>query len=222
VITLYEAGNVAVTPAMVYRAMNGMTENEKVSQHSLEEVKKSLDKSCLIRTTIDYTDEANMYNQKIEKSTYEGYLLPAEKISIKVNGEEGVEAYLLLRKPILYEYAQLSKQVISVPMEVLQTKNAVRSTDDVIVIRGYLIRQIEWLKSTKAMRSDNITYQGIYDEIGISRVILSEKAYERKIAKVRNHVKAILDEWKGIGYIVDYVEYKERNAIKGVTITPYK
>jgi hypothetical protein len=45
VVTLYAAGNNIVTPAMVYRAMNGLTESDKISPQTLSAVIKSLDKS---------------------------------------------------------------------------------------------------------------------------------------------------------------------------------
>ena len=217
VVTLYEAGNNIITPGMVYRAMNGLTETEFVSPQALEAVTKSLDKSRFIRTSIDYTDEASMYNKKFEKTTYEGYLLNAEKITVEIKGEKH-EGYKIFRKPILYEYAQISGQIISVPIKVLQTKNAVRSTDEVIVVRGYLLRQIEWMRNTNTTRSDVITYQKIYEELDISKFMLDAKAYEKKTAKVRSHIKAILDEWKEQGYIIDYTENKDGNKLTGIKI----
>lgn len=218
VVTLYEAENSIITAAMVYRAMNGLTENEKVSPQATEAVKKSLDKSRFIRANIDYTEEAKLYNKDIEKTIYEGYLLAAEKITVKISGNEQ-EAYKLLRKPILYEYAQISGQIITVSAKLLQTKEAVRSTDEVIVIRGYLLRQIEWIKNENANRSENITYKGIYEELDILRTTYDETAYKKKTAKIRGHVKAILDEWKEQGYIQSYEEYKEGNTFKGMTIS---
>lgn len=219
VVTLYEAGNDLITPAMVYRAMNGLTDSEYIKPEALETVRRSLDKSRRIYMTIDYTDEAKLYNKNIQKTTYEGYMLAANKVTIKINDKEQ-EGYKILGKPILYEYAQISGQIITVPIKLLQTKDAVRGTDEVIVIRGYLLRQIEWIKNDKTTRSDNITYQGIYEELSILRTALDSKAYENKTRKIRNHVKAVLDEWIDEGYILKYEEYKERNAIKGVTIMP--
>jgi len=217
VVTLYEAGNSIITPAMVYRAMNGLTETDKVSSQAIETVVKSLDKIMFIKITIDYTEEAKLYNKNVEKTSYMGNLLAAEKITVKINSEER-EGYRIYRKPILYEYAQISGQIITVPIKVLQTKDAVRSTDEVIIIRGYLLRQIEWMRNTKTTRSDTITYQGIYEELEISKIVLDKKAYEKKTAKIRGHIKAILDEWKEQGYIIDYAEWKDGNKITGVKI----
>lgn len=217
VVTLYEAGNNLITPAMVYRAMNGLTESEYVSPQSIEAVIKSLDKSRFIRTTIDYTEEAKLYNKDIEETKYEGYLLNAEKIKAKIKGKEQ-EVYKIYRKPILYEYAQISGQIINISNKLLQTKDALRSTDDVIVIRGYLIRQIEWIKNDKSDRNTNITYNAIYEELEILKSIYGEAMYKKKTHTTRIQVKSILDEWREQDYIKKYEEYKDGNSFKGITI----
>lgn len=218
VVTLYEAGNELITPAMVYRAMNGLTETEFVSEQAIESVANSIDKSMFIKIIIDYTEEAKLYNKNIDKTQYMGNLLNAGKIKAKIKGKEQ-EVYKLYRKPILYEYAQISGQIITVPFKLLQTKDAVRSTDDVIVIRGYLLRQIEWLKNEKASRSLNITYRGIYEELEVLKSTYEETPYKKKTAKIRNHVKSILDEWQEQKYIKKYEEYREGKTLKGITIT---
>ena len=220
VTTLYEAGNRVITPPMVYRAMNGLTETEYISSIAIDKVKESLDKSSRIRTVIDYTDEAKMYNQKIDKTIYEGYLIACNKITVEAGGIKQ-EAYKLLDKPILYAYAQISRQIISVPINLLNTKNTVNSTEDVIIIRGYLLRQIERMKNEKSNRSTNITYQGIYDELEIKSVkgnAEQYQAYKDKTLKIRNHVKAILKIWQQKNYINNFEEYKDSRQIKGVKI----
>ena len=217
VVSLYAAGNTIINPAMVYRAMNGLTETEKVSPQALEAVRKSLDKSMHLYTILDYTAEARMYNKDIKKTTYEGYLFAASKAVVTINGEEH-EAYKILDTPILYKYAQVSGQILTVPIKMLNTKNAVRSTEEVTVIRGYLLRQIGWMRDNNSTRSDHITYQGVYDELGVSRADLDDMAYRNKTRTIRNHATSILDEWKDQGYIIDYVEYKEGAAIQGVMI----
>lgn len=217
VVTLYEAGNEFVTLSMIYRAMNGLTDREYVSIQSLESVTKSLDKSRYIQATIDYTEEAKLYNRDIEKAIYQGYLLAAEKVTVKINGTEQ-EGYKLLRKPILYEYAQISGQIITVPTKLLQTKDAVRSTDEVIVIRGYLLRQIEWIRNETISRSENVAYKSVYDELDVTKEFYEETPYKKKTAKIRSHVKSILDEWKEQGYIKNYEEYHEGRTLKGIKI----
>ena len=72
VVTLYEAGNRVITPSMVYRAMNGMADSEKISPQAVGAVTRSLDKSRRIMVYIDFSQEARAYNNNC-KATYEGF-----------------------------------------------------------------------------------------------------------------------------------------------------
>ena len=220
VITLFEAGNNIITPIMVYRAMNGMTDTEYVSPQAIGAVTRSLDKSRRIMVSIDYSQEAKSYETNVRKgnikTTYEGFLLACDKITVKIAGQNR-EAYKLLRKPILYEYAQVTKQVITVPTALLRTKEAVRGTEEVIVIRGYLLRQIMGMKSKYFLRSNRITYDGVYAELDMDG--LAGKALANKTQKIRGHVSALLEEWTQQKFIKDFSVYKEGNKHRGVIIT---
>ena len=217
VVTLCVAGNEIVTPEMVYRAMNGMTETEFVSPQSIGAVTRSLDKHDQTVIEIDFTQEAQAYNKDYSNANYKGRLLSFERISVTAGGHTKI-GYRLLRRPILYEYAQVSGQIINVPIALLQTKGAVRSTDEIIVIRGYLLRQIEGMKSRSFNRSSKITFEGIYTELDISTDNLNEMAYKNKTRTIRQHVDAILTEWVKQGYIKEHNTYKEGKTIKGIAI----
>lgn len=207
VITLYEAENNVITPAMVYRAMNGLTDSEYVNPSTLAKVSKSIEKNRKSQLSIDFTEEAQQYMRSYEepgkdfKTTYEGDLLVADKITVKNNGVEQT-AYKILRKPILYEYAQTVGQVISVPIRLLQTKGGVRSTEDVIVLREFLLRQIENYRRRHRSGSLSIAYKEIYGVCGITED--SHKNLKDKHKKIRNHTEALLSEWLRLDYIKSF------------------
>lgn len=222
IISLYEADNTLFTPAMVYRAMNGLSESEYVNPGTLEKVAKSIEKSRKSMLTIDYTDEASQYISNLEergedfKTTYEGNLLAADKITVKNNGVEQT-AYRILRKPILYEYAQTVNQVISVPIRLLQTKGGVRSTEEVIVLREYLLRKIENYKRRRHSGSFSISYFDIYDLFGVSPE--THKNIKDKCKKIRSHTEAILGEWVRQEYILRFESRRDGSrAISTVEI----
>lgn len=205
IVSLYEANNELFTPAMVYRAMNGLSESEYVSPTTLEKVANSIEKSRRSQLVIDFTDEARFYAERNMvppgsdfKTTYEGNLLAADKITIRNNGLM-VTGYKILRKPILYEYAQAVNQVISVPIGLLQTKGGVRSTEEVIVLREYLLRRIESFRRRRQPGSLVILYDEIYKLHGISKE--THKNYKDKCKKIRSHTEAILGEWLNMCYI---------------------
>ena len=209
IISLYDADNTIFTPAMVYRAMNGLSESEYVNPGTLEKVTKSIEKSRKSILTIDYTEEARPYMTEPShdfSTTYEGNLLTADKITVRNNGVEQT-AYKILRKPILYEYAQTVNQVISVPIKLLQTKGSIRSTEDVIVLREYLLRRIENYKRRHKAGSFSIAYADIYELFGIS-----EDAYKNvkdKCKKIRSHTETILGEWVKQAYIASFESRRE-------------
>ena len=217
VVTLYVAGNEALTPEMVYRAMTGKIGTEKISPQAVGAVTRSLDKSRRIMVNIDFSQEARAYNKNV-KATYEGYLLECRKITVAIGGTTK-EAYRLLATPILYDYAQVSGQILTVPIGLLQTKKTVRSTEEVIVIRGYLLRQIEGMKSPSFKRSNKITFEGIYKEMDVSTDTHDATAYKNKTRTIRQHVDAILKEWVDQGYIKEYKQRKEGKTIKSIVIT---
>ena len=210
VVTLHAAGNEIFTPEMVYRAMNGLTESEKVSPQAIGAVTRSIEKSRVTKLTIDYTQEAKARNLDVKEAKYDGMLLNADKVTGSVSGVKK-EAYRLLRTPILYEYSQQIKQIISVPIQLLQTKEALRSTDEVIVIRFYLIQRIEIMKNNKN-QSNKILYSTIFEELG------KQNPTKQKAEKIRDATKAILGLLIKKEYIQGYQEYKEGRQIKGIEI----
>ncbi|RXM73650.1 hypothetical protein DP144_13865 [Clostridium tetani] len=210
VCSLYEAGNTEFTALMVYRCMNGLVNNEKVSPQAVGAVTKSLDKVSRIRCKIDWTAEAQARGVNIDNGLLEGNILATKKITVTTSGKT-IEAYQLLDKPILYTYAQTTKQVITIPIKLLQTKEKLRSTDEVIVIREYLIRRIEVIKNSNK-HSNKILYDSIFKEMGLINPTKQKKE------KVRKAVKEILNYWINENYITKFEEYKEGRTFKGLNL----
>jgi len=211
VCSLYVSGNEVVTPSMVYRTMNGMSETEYVSPQSIEAVTNSLDKSRSLKLKVDFTDEARARGLNVDATTIESNLLVADKLRVK-SGANILEAYKIFRVPVLYQYAQYTRQILSVPLKLLDTKKATRNTEEIIPIKEYLIRRIEIMKYDRAM-SNKIIYETIFEEVGIE--IKTKQQKER----LRNYISSILELWKTRDkYINDFKEFKQGNSIKGIEI----
>ena len=210
VCSLYAAGNEVVTSSMVYRAMNGMSESEYIKPVTLESVTNSLDKSRFLKLQVDFTDEARARGLHVDETTIESYLLAAKKIKVRTGGTI-LEAYKILDKPVLYQYAQQTKQILSVPLKLLDTKKATRNTEEIIPIKEYLIRRIEIMKYSKNM-GNKILYETLFEEVGI------ENPSRDKSFDLRKGIKAILELWKNEKYIKNFEEYKEKNTYKGIKI----
>ena len=216
-VSMKKAGNKTFTPAMVYRTMNGLTEREFVRSEALAKVTESIDRLSVTRATIDFADEAKMYHKDVKKAQLHAFLIEVRKVEIKTS-KENVDGYEFIsdKDPILYMHAQISGQIYSVPSNLLQTKDRVRGTEDVIIIREYLIRQIEWIKSEKTNRNENITYQGIYEEVEITS--LQAQAFKDKSKAMIENTKKILEVFKGHGYIKSFEEYKDGKTIRGIKV----
>lgn len=210
ICSLYEAGNINFTPEQIYRCMNGLNDSQYVSPQAIGSITRSLDKSRRILTTIDYTDEAKAYGKSLKGCIIEDYILSAKKIMLEAGGHK-VVGYKLNSKPILYEYAQVTGQVLTVPSKILNTKDVLNSTKDVIIIREYLIRRVEVMKSSDK-QSNNVLLERIYEELGLIN------PSKKKALNIRQSIDSILEYWKDEKYIKNFKFYKEGRAFKGISI----
>lgn len=211
ICSLLEVGNSNFTPDRVYRCMNGLTDSEYVSPQSIGAITKSIDKARKTYCKIDYTEEMKSRNKNTTQCFIEDFILSAQKVSLEAGGNE-VEGYRLNSKPILYQYAQETKQVLTIPIELLNTKEFRKSTPEFTVIKEYLIRQIEWMK-TDRNRSNRIIFETLFDEVDI------KNPTKDKAKKVRNEmVSPFLESLKSKKYIKGFNFYKEGRSFKGVEI----
>ena len=211
VCSLYAAGNEVVTPSMVYRAVNGMSDQEKVSTHSMEAVRNSLDKSRFMRLKVDFSEEAKARNMNVDKVKIDSNLLEARAVTVEAGGYR-IDGYKIHATPVLYQYSQRTKQIISVPSSLLDTKEATRSTEEVISIKEYLIRRIEIMKNDNTM-SNKIVYDTIFEEVGI----VIKQYTERN--RYRKYIKDILSLWsEKHKYIESFKEYSIGKSFKGIEI----
>lgn len=213
ICSIFEAGNINFTPNQVYRCMNGLDESEKVSPQAIGSVTKSIDKTRRMYVNINLENEANEYKKNVDKMQIEDHILSAKKITLEAGGSE-VVGYKINAKPILYEYSQISGQVLTVPSKILNTKESIRSTTEVTVIREYLIRRIEVMKRKENKhQSNNILFTTICSEIG------QEDPTKEKAKKVRDITSKLLDSFKEVEYIKGYNFYKKGRAFEGVKVS---
>lgn len=214
ICTLYVAGNTMFTSEMVYRAMNGLNASEHVSSTAVEEVTKSIEKSRFIKATIDFTQELKMRKDysDTQKAVMSDMLISVTWMEVSTGGVTK-NGYKFNSEPILYKYSRSVGQVISVPINLLETKSKLNSTDEVIILREYLLRRIEGMKNTRnALNQNKILYSSIYEELGL------ENPTNKKTHSVRTHTKSLLEFWLEEKYIKGFSEYKEGKSIKGIEI----
>lgn len=225
ICTLWKAGNSLFTAEEIYRTMNGLSPSEFVHPNTLGAVTKSIKKLGETNIEIDYTEHMLMNDKALklkddERIELKGKILAIEEITLRKAGVKGgviKKGYRLLRMegPILLQYSEAVKQVISVPYQMLNTKDATRSTQEVIVLREYLLTRISQMKSTKNKLSNKMLYSTILDEMEVPQ----EQRNADKMIKVRKHIKDILELWQRRDkFIKGFTEYKEGKTFVGVEI----
>ena len=214
ICSLFQAGNKHFTPVMVYRAMNGITDGRKVSPQAVGAVTRSIEKLRYTKLTIDCTEQIKAY-PKLKQATVDDMLLTAKKVRVLNQNGEVQDAYAFNSVPILYDYSRNIGQVLSIPPRLLNSSKKLNTTEEVIVIREYLIRRIEGMKGKNALRSDRITYAAIYEELGVDQATITKD----KARKIRDNTEKLLGHLQAEGFISGFTEYKSGRTIAGLQIS---
>lgn len=223
VISLYVYGspNHVVTPAEVYRAMVNGTNTETPSSSQLKAVAESLDKMQRLFVKIDCTEEIRSRGVKLDENEVDSckmtsYALSMTRLSIRAGGRK-VTAYKILSEPILYHYAQMTGQVVTIPANLLEIRaedgSRPYNTEQRIVIRDYLLRRISAMKGKTASRqSRHILFKTLYETVGL------DTSSRKRCMAAREYVTICLENWKREGYIRGYENICSGRSIIGVDI----
>lgn len=215
VCTLLEAGNTFIWAEQVYRIMTGKTNSEFVSPQSVSAVTKSLMKQMLTMVSIDFSEQVKQYPSmagKVEDARLFGNMLYMKGVTFSVHGQQRT-GFQILQTPPVYEYAKKLGQIVSVPLQVLDTKSAIRNTDEIIVIKSYLVRRIEQMKKARGATSSVILYETIFSECQL------EMRSQVKRNRTRENIKRLLDFWKNEElFIKDYEELMKGRTYYGISI----
>lgn len=218
ICSLYEAGNSVFTPDMVYRTMNGLIENERIVEErgTLYPIIDSIETGRFRIFRVNAEEQIKQYYPAVKQFTYENYFLPLEKTTIILKNGETKEAYRFLSAPPLYEYSKNIKQVISVPIKLLDSRKTLKNSPTIAVMREYLIKRISSMRSEKTAgaNSHNIKYSTIFENTGIDENKLSKTQRMRK----REQIRKILDYFVTEDFIAGYAEYKKGRTCEGIQI----
>lgn len=224
ICSLWQAGNTAFTPSMVYLAMNGLSGSNqggvKVSPQSIGAVTRSIEKQRVTRLTIDCTNQMKYYKD-LKTAKFDAMMISVDGVEMTAQNGKKVKAYTFTnpnRPPVLYEYSRSIGQVLSVPPRLLNSTAAIRTTEEVIIIREYLIRRIEGMKGQNEMKNNRIAYKAIYTELAIEIENLTGDTRKNTTRRVRKNTEAILKHLQTEEYIKDFEEYRMGRTIAGIEI----
>lgn len=192
-----EQGNSFIWPVRLYRTMTGKTGSEYVDPATAQKVVDSLDKMMYSKVCIDYTEQARLHGSNFQDAKVEGNLLYAEKISATVHGAL-IAGYRIIRKPLLLDYSKRLKQIVSIPIKLLDTGKTVRNSPENIAIKQYLIQRIETAKSPKNHMGNRILYSTIFKEC---QLVINTR---QQRSRYKSTVIKLLEHWRSVNYISGY------------------
>lgn len=227
VISLLMCNNVVITPAMAYRTMAGWDATHDITPKQEEAAKKSIEK--LRKTFIDcdatgaiqrYCKDKGLPDDGSEWNVDEALLICGGLQRRMINGKIA-KAYLFdnydkkgnLKMPFVARLALKSKQILALPMELADM--TISATESNIILRNYLWMQIGAIKNPKARRRPEISYEGIYKELGID---LSTDLGRKHAQRAREATEKLLQNWKQKGAIKSFATYKKDKKAAGVKV----
>ena len=214
---------------MVYKYMPGG--GEKPSAKARKEIKKSLDILSNLKIELDATEEMQKRGKISSgdkftiKENYFNFRIAKHKIK---NGGQEVEAYQILNTPLIWNYAEMTKQILTIPRKYLtitKVKNG-KITNEVIQmnetrqsITSCILKRIEIMKRDRRnkakIQSDIIRLDFIYKTAGVEDLNQTEKKTERK--RINDFIISIMDYQTAAGNIKGYekiLKGKQFAAIK--------
>ena len=213
----------AFTDKTLYRQIYGIEETTYIKDAALNEINDILAEMADIYMIVDAQKEVSArikdkdVANDILRDGWNGLLLPLDKRKIEVGGYVG-EGYIMLRQPLNFRAAEVTRQVITLPPAVINTSKRLNNSLFTASIRDYLIREITYMEEDKR-RSNKISYLSIYEYCGVTPE--NYKNVKDKRAKTRAQIKKLLDHFKDNGRITQYEEYFSKNGrqLAGVSLT---
>lgn len=216
----HPADPVILTPQNIWTCMNGGKGRATAKQ--LDRIAQSLDRFRFTNIYLDISDEIRSYSIKTAEAELfldgvEDTLINASVLHFRTDRGAKVKGYLINHVPIIYAYSALRGELLTIPIELLDTSDKVSNTEDVIAFRSYIIRNIALMRQGDR---DNhfMRLETIYKETGIEppeeRIKgknYSDPAVEirKQSRKDRNNIAGILESLKGKGYILGFSERKD-------------
>ncbi len=200
-------------------------EDYRPTKAMTKKIDDSIEKLRHIFIKIDCTQEfESRKDTKNEHSIFDGYLLPIEvlkvgkdkKLVYKSNHKEVKKLYCIIKKPILYTYAEIINQIIDVPVNILEAHHDFKETEFSIPIKRHVIKRVfQIINSKNRLNSNRISFEwqdgvktkGLYAELGIKPDNTKKWRTKTKplIVKV---VKETLMILKNSGIITDFSPYR--------------
>ena len=221
-----QAGNMAISPEMVYRQINGLADGEQISKTGVKRVNESMEKLAKTWCKIDCTEHLKAAGGKmtmdLQEATFGRAIIQGTMVYLKMKSGKEVTGWKITGRPLIYEYSKAIKQLATVERRVLET-NTISNTPEVMQMRYYLLQQIERIRNKPGTPGEaNVKYDTIFTDTG-DTLPLEKTGTGRKTRTNRiKAIKALLDSFQAAGHIAGWREAGagSRRQKTGVEIIP--
>lgn len=187
VAAYYAEGMSRVTYQQIYKAMGY---KGRAGKSDLDKIHESITKMSAARISVDNKAESSRYNKV--KFTYDGALLPMERITGRVNGQIADSIVHMFREPPLMTFARERKQLTTVSVRLLNSPLSKTSAN--MELEDYLIVRISHMRN--GFPNHKMAFETIYEKAGIT----TKKQRQRALSKITK----LLDYYKEVKFIRGY------------------
>ena len=237
VYNFYLSNKTSFTATDLAKSISG-NPKKRPSEEMLKEIEDSMRR--LMGTTIDINCTAEMQARGLIKDGDSDQVIKSMggtmivgsymKVENKRSGKTEIEYTLMENKmPLpLYDYAERTKQIISVSPVLLDTVSASigKDTNETVSLKRAIIKRIEIMKNHKnSVTNNKIAFggldknDGIFGEAGILRDDFvkdgDDSSWRVRTAKYRQYIGKLLDYYVSLGYIAGYAWYHNTNVLGG-------
>lgn len=224
----WKKGNEYTSLSNLYKTMTGQirdrtqyrgTQKEaSLTPERRADLKRRLIDMALTWIEIDVSEENAHFKgltEEDKKLTYSGPLIKVEMLEeADLNGNVTADVIHINGLPRLYTHAERLKQIASYSIDMLNVP--IRNTDDVIALKGILLRVIN-IKGSSGKAFHEIGFDKLYDYMCVDPNDKSTATKKRRV-RIRDNAKICLDFWKEKKYITSYNFVKEGNVFKKIVI----
>ena len=154
-LTEFFRGVIAVTPNLIFRDLGG---DKRGGQQLTSLITQSIQKMSELEMILDAT-EATTYLFQVKGAAFRkqrrDYLLPAEEVKFKLNGQI-CKGYKLYQNSIALEYAQSKGQTVQIPIEHLNVPHT-KNTLTFMLLKFYIYSRI--LRINRKVFNSKITHK---------------------------------------------------------------
>lgn len=182
---IINSGQKYMTIQQIYSAMGY---KGRAGASDLKKVNSAITKMNMAHVTVDNEQESEAYQSK-PHFRYDGSLLPMERVTAIVNGQESDGVVHLFREPPLVSFAREREQITTVSVRLLSSP--LSKTNANIRLEEYLINRIARMKNGKA--PNVMILETVYARTGNTTTKQKQRAWPK--------IQKLLDYYKECGYI---------------------